>query len=205
MNLAAHPRLLALLSAAHALGTLRGGARRRFETLAREQAAVRASALLWQDRLASLTELEAPIAPDPAVWTRIRNLVDAEQQREALARQRSASAAAPPRAGGWWGSLALWRGAAAAGALATVLAVVVGVGLREQLHSAPQVQYVAVLSDDHSAASMLVTFDPKNRQLTLQRVGPYREAADRSLQLWALPPGGAPRSLGVLGPQQALH
>ena len=205
MNLAAHPRLLALLSAAHALGTLRGGARRRFETLAREQAAVRASALLWQDRLASLTELETPIAPDPAVWTRIRNLVDAEQQREALARQRSASAATTSRSGGWWGSLALWRGAAAAGALATVLAVVVGAGLREQLRSAPQVQYVAVLSDDRSAASMLVTFDPKNRQLTLQRVGPYREAADRSLQLWALPPGGAPRSLGVLGPEQALH
>lgn len=205
MNLAAHPRLLALLSAAHALGTLRGGARRRFETLAREQAAVRASALLWQDRLASLTELGTPIAPDPAVWTRIRNLVDTEQQRETLARQRSAPAAAAPRPAGWWGSLALWRGAAAAGALATVLAVVVGAGLREQLRSAPQVQYVAVLSDDRSAASMLVTFDPKNRQLTLQRVGAYREAADRSLQLWALPPGGAPRSLGVLGPQQALH
>lgn len=205
MNLAAHPRLLALLSAAHALGTLRGGARRRFEALAREQAAVRASALLWQDRLASLTELGQPVAPDPAVWTRIRNLVDAEQQREALARQRSTPAAAAPRRGGWWGSLVLWRGAAAAGALATVLAVVVGAGLREQLRSAPQVQYVAVLSDDRSAASMLVTFDPKNRQLTLQRVGAYREAPDRSLQLWALPPGGAPRSLGVLGPQQALH
>ena len=205
MNLPGNPRLLALLSAAHALGTLRAGARRRFEALAREQAAVRASALLWQDRLASLTELEAPVAPDPAVWTRIRNLVDAEQERGALARQRSAppAPAAAPR--GWWGSLALWRGATVAGALATVLAVVVGVGLREQLLHAPQVQYVAVLADDQSAASMLVTFDPKNRQLTLQRVGGYREAADRSLQLWALPPGGAPRSLGVLGPQQALH
>lgn len=204
MNLAAHPRLLALLSAAHALGTLRGGARRRFEALAREQAGVRASALLWQDRLASLTELEAPAAPDPAVWTRIRNLVDAEEQREALARQRQAPAA-PETRRGWWGSLAVWRSAAAAGALATVLAVVVGVGLRDQLLNAPQVQYVAVLSDDQSAASMLVTFDPKGRQLTLQRVGAYREAPDRSLQLWALPPGGAPRSLGVLGTQHALH
>ncbi|MEP6722151.1 MAG: anti-sigma factor, partial [Variovorax sp.] len=28
--------------------------------------------------------------------------------------------------------------------------------------------------------------------------------ADKSLQLWALPPGGAPRSLGVLGDAAAL-
>ena len=53
--------------------------------------------------------------------------------------------------GGWLRSLALWRGAAAAGALATVMAVLVGVNLSEQLRNAPAVQYVAVLSDDQSA------------------------------------------------------
>ena len=200
MKLTAHPELLELLAASHALGTLRGGARRRFETLAREQAPVRAAALVWQGRLASMTELQSPVVPDPAVWTRIRNMIDAEQAQLALARQREAAAAAQQRkpAGGWLGSLALWRGATAAGALATVLAVTVGLNLRDQLLNAPAVQYVAVLSDDKDAASMLVTFDPKKRQLVLQRVGGFSEGADKSLQLWALPPGGAPRSLGVL-------
>lgn len=66
-------------------------------------------------------------------------------------------------------------------------------------------QYVAVLSDDKDAASMLVTFDPKKKQLVLQRVGSYREGDDKSLQLWALPPGGAPRSLGVLGNAPGLR
>ncbi|MCT8174820.1 anti-sigma factor domain-containing protein [Variovorax sp. Varisp41] len=200
MKLTAHPELLELLAASHALGTLRGGARRRFETLAREQAPVRAAALVWQGRLASMTELQSPVVPDPAVWTRIRNMIDAEQAQLALTRQREAAAAAQQRkpAGGWLGSLALWRGATAAGALATVLAVTVGLNLRDQLQNAPAVQYVAVLSDDKDAASMLVTFDPKKRQLVLQRVGGFSEGADKSLQLWALPPGGAPRSLGVL-------
>jgi len=55
-----------------------------------------------------------------------------------------------------------------------------------------------VLNDDKDAASMLVTFDPKKKQLVLQRVGGFKESDDKSLQLWALPPGGAPRSLGVL-------
>ena len=70
--------------------------------------------------------------------------------------------------------------------------------MQAQLSAVPQEAYVAVLQDDKSKASMLVTFDPRNRRLTLQRVGNYREASDRSLQLWAIPASGAPRSLGVL-------
>ena len=205
MNLLAHPELLDLLAASHALGTLRGGARRRFETLAREQAPVRAAALVWQGRLASMTELQSPVVPDAAVWTRIRNMIDAEQAQHAIERQRSAAPNAAPAQGGWLRSLALWRGAAAAGAIAAVMAVVVGLNLRDQLQNAPAIQYVAVLSDDKATASMLVTFDPRKRQLVLQRVGSYDEGADKSLQLWALPPGGAPRSLGVLDHAPALR
>ena len=65
-------------------------------------------------------------------------------------------------------------------------------------------RYVAVLNDERAAAAMLVTFDPKNGRLTLQRVGGYQEASDKSLQLWALPPQGGPRSLGVLTPERLL-
>jgi len=205
MNIASPAERLDLLAAGYALGTLRGGARRRFETLAREQAPVRAAALIWQGRLASLTELEAAELPDAAVWTRIRNRIELEKEAQALARQRAPAvpAAAAPR--GWLRSLALWRGATAAGALATVLAVGVGANLREELRRTPAVRYVAVLQDDRAAASVLVTFDPKQQQLTLQRLGDYAEGSDKSLQLWALPPGGAPRSLGVLDRAPALR
>ncbi|MEJ8823400.1 anti-sigma factor [Variovorax humicola] len=211
MNIAAHPELLDLLAANYALGTLRGGARRRFEAMAREQAPVRAAALTWQGRLAGMGELQPPVVPDPAVWTRIHNLIEAEQASEAMARQRAASPAraraattGTPATGGWLRSLAVWRGASLAGALATIIAVVAGLDLQRQLQTTPAVQYVAVLADDKSAASMLVTFDPKHNQLVLQRLGSYQPGADKSLQLWALPPGGAPRSLGVLGDGPAI-
>ena len=62
----------------------------------------------------------------------------------------------------------------------------------------PDIQYVAVLADDKAAASMLVTFDQKNQKLVLKRVGSFQEQSDKSLQLWALPPTGGPKSLGVL-------
>ncbi len=212
MNITAHPELLDLLAASHAVGTLRGGARRRFEAIAREQPAVRAIALLWQGRLANMVELQTPVAPDPAVWVRIRNMIDAEHaaqaQAQAQAQRTTSTARNPTRVptvlAGWRRSLWLWRSTTLAGALATVLAVVVGVDLKRQLDTAPSVQYVAVLADDKAAPSMLVTFDPKNRQLVMQRVGNFRESPDKSLQLWALPPGAAPRSLGVLGNGPAI-
>ncbi|MDO9437035.1 anti-sigma factor domain-containing protein [Hydrogenophaga sp.] len=214
MNLLQHPELLDQLAAAHALGTLRGGARRRFEAMAREQAPVRAAALVWQSRVSSMNELQTPATPAPAVWTRIENLVHAEQQQQAMASARAQPAA--PQRGGWLRSLALWRGTTAAGALATVLAIVTAVGLRDnlgaqigelqaKLDATPAVEYVAVLNDDKASASMLVTFDPKSKKLTLQRVGGFQEASDKSLQLWALPPSGGPRSLGVLSQERLLQ
>jgi len=117
---------------------------------------------------------------------------------------------AAPAVTGWWASLGLWRGASAAGALAAAVAVVVGLNVNSRLSgqvselsakltAAPEIEYVAVLTDDKAAASLLVTFDPKNKTLVLKRVGGFREQADKSLELWALPPGVAPKSLGVLG------
>ncbi|MGS5085498.1 anti-sigma factor [Hydrogenophaga sp. A37] len=213
MNLTQHPELLDRLAAAYAIGTLRGGARRRFEALAREQAPVRAAALVWQSRVASMNELQTVAEPSPAVWTRIHNLIVAEREQTAMAATRNAKT---DPSGGWFRNLALWRGAAGAGALATVLALVTAVGLRDdlgaqigelqaRLSAQPQIEYVAVLNDEQASASMLVTFDPKNRKLTLQRVGGYQEASDKSLQLWALPPSAAPRSLGVLSQEKLLQ
>ena len=213
MNLMKNPALLDHLASSYALGTLRGGARRRFESLAREQAPVRAAALVWQTRLASINELQPQDTPHPAVWTRIDNVLQGEQQAAAMQTLRHA---AKPDRGHWLRSLSLWRGVAAAGAMATVFTVVVGVNLRHhmggeiqqlqaKLQATPQIEYVAVLADKQSAASMLVTFDPTNNKLTLQRVGSYQEAGDRSLQLWAIPPSGGPKSLGVLGREKLLR
>jgi anti-sigma-K factor RskA len=208
MNITRNPALVEQLAASYALGTLRGGARRRFEALARTHAPVRAAALIWQGRMASVAELQPQAAPSPAVWKRIENLVNAEKQAKAMLAARQAPAAAA--GGGWWASLGLWRGATAAGAMAAVVAVVTGLNLNSALNgqvqelsarlaATPEIQYVAVLADDKSAPSVLVTYDPKHSQLQLKHVGQFHPSPDKSLQLWALPQAGGPKSLGVLG------
>ena len=126
-------------------------------------------------------------------------------------------------------ALGLWRGAAVAAALAGVAAIVVGVNLSREVASnesqlaqarqqgsqlaaqnaqlaarmqaMPEIQYVAVLANDQSSPSVLVTFDPKKNMMTFKRVGGFQEGPDKSLQLWALMPSGGPKSLGVLGEQ----
>ena len=223
MNLSKYPQTLDRLAANYALGTLRGGARRRFESISRENATVRAAALVWQGRLSGMTELQSPILPAPAVWTRIQNMVQAERDAVAMQLARQSDQPNNDSSASWlssiWQGLWVWRGAAAAGALATVLAVVTGFSLRDQLDIrgkqvdelsaqlkvAPKIEYVAVLVDAKSAETMLVTFDSKSQNLVLQRVGDYQEANDKSLQLWALPNSGGPRSLGVLGADKVLR
>ena len=211
MNILGNRELVDRLAAAYALGTLRGGARRRFEALARQSPALRVQAHLWQERFMSMTELQQSEKPSPEVWKKIANVLAAEPRAlpgppadpvtDLLRRARN-----------------LWRGAALAAGLAAVAAVVVSLGLRgelegrqlqlaqlqAQLLAQPDVRYVSVLTDDKATPAMLVTFDPKRNTLTLKRVGGYQEGPDKSLQLWAIPNAGAPRSLGVLAEQPVL-
>jgi anti-sigma-K factor RskA len=214
MNLLAYPELIDRLAAHHALGSLRGGARRRLESIARNEPAVRAAMLVWQARLSGLAELQPAQEPSQAVWTRIQNLVDADAAREAMVKARTT-----PPTPGWWQSLGLWRGLAFASVAVALVAVVVGAQLRGRLggeiaalqgrlQATPQIQYVAVLVGDTgvpAGTSVLVTFDAQSGQLVLQREGGFQPAPDKSLQLWALPPGAAPRSLGVLGDDRVLR
>ena len=56
-----------------------------------------------------------------------------------------------------------------------------------------------MLADDKLRPQVLVTYDPKHSQLQLKHVGQFHPSPDKSLQLWALPQAGGPKSLGVLG------
>ena len=220
MNIGNNPHLLDHLAASYALGTLRGGARRRLESYARQSATVRASMLLWQERMCAMTELAVPITPSANVWKRIENALAQEAQAlrhaQSLQSRESFAQAALSKLRK---SLRWWQAGAATAAIATVAAVTVGLQTRhdldgqvaqltqqmQQVKDSRQMQYVAVLSDDKSTASMLVTFDPAKNSLTLKRVGGYKEEADKSLQLWALPTGGSPQSIGVLGGEKVIR
>jgi anti-sigma-K factor RskA len=77
--------------------------------------------------------------------------------------------------------------------------------LQKQLQTLPQIKYIAVLTDAQGAPGLLVTLDPTENTLVLQRAGNVVEGREDSLQLWAMPATGRPRSLGLLGSNKTLR
>src|SRR6478735_4771538 len=120
MNLLDHPELADRLAAAYGLGTLRGGARRRFEAQARKSPALRAAALAWQERFAGMTELQPGEAPSENVWKRIE--IELKQQRPSAAGAQASGQ-------DWRRRLRRWRVATFAGVLAAFSALSVSVYL----------------------------------------------------------------------------
>lgn len=58
--------------------------------------------------------------------------------------------------------------------------------------------YVATLSDDQAQPIAVVTGDALHRRLIVKLLSNQSIAADKSLELWAVPKTGHPRSLGLL-------
>ena len=74
------------------------------------------------------------------------------------------------------------------------------VHLQTQLQATPHIKYIAVLQDSKQAPALLITFDPQDAGLEIQRLSAVKEGREDSMQLWAIGADGTPRSVGVLSP-----
>ncbi|OWQ90364.1 hypothetical protein CDN99_13470 [Roseateles aquatilis] len=188
-----HPERADLLAAEYALGTLRGGARRRFERLLPAHPALRSAVAAWQTRLQLLAGQVQPVEPPVHVWRAV-------QQRLFGA---SAPAGDVPRAsgapaGGWWHRLGLWRGiSAATTAAAVALAVMV---IRPEPVTPPVVIVLESTAEGLQVVKtgFVASVSADGRALVLRPLGPLSLDARHALELWAVPKQGSPRSLGLI-------
>jgi len=205
MNLRNNPELLDRLAAEHALGTLRGGSRRRLETLAHSDNTVRRALDTWRRRIEAIAELQPGQTPPESVWLAI-------EARLGL-KLHSARTTPPPvktdnarvRVERWFDNLNFWRGWSMVATVAAVLAL--AVALRPLLPAsstspaeAAKIAYVAVLHDQASQSTLLVTWDDAHSTMNLRKLADYPLRSDQALQLWGLPSQGHPVSLGVIKP-----
>ncbi len=168
------PERLDRLAREYALGTLSGGARRRFErVLAQAPAAGRAVAA-WQERFTVLSAGLPPMAPRPGVWRGLEQRLFA----------------APAKREGWWRAL----GGVLAGVLlcSVLLRLQPGLmGLEPRVDSLPA-SYVGLLTDVEGKPSVLASSRRHGKQLTVKLLQPLNVPHDRVAQLWALPSDGSP-------------
>jgi len=187
------PELAERLAAAYAAGTLRGPARRRFDALLPAHPALRDAVRAWNERLMPLTVALVPVAPPARVWQRIETRLDGS----AAAATRTAPAARPALGS----RLAFWRGLAG---FASIAALSLAVLLASPVPVQPPI--IVVLSSTPPAggsvapatASFVASISGDGRALVTRPLVNVGVQPDRSLELWAIPPGGAPRSLGVI-------
>jgi anti-sigma-K factor RskA len=206
MKIHKNAALIEHLASSYALGTLRGGSRRRLEYLATQHTNIRLSLLDWQTRLGTLNELSTAAQPSPNVWKRISNLLPLNTPT--LTRARSLfddlqDTVAALRARVQW-----WQRASWGMALASSFLIAGGFNVIRMESQAPN-QFVAVLTDEAATESVLVTFDAKTQKLNLKRLSAFREGDEKSLQLWAIDTSGKgsskPESMGVLGADAVLR
>jgi anti-sigma-K factor RskA len=178
------PDLADRLAAEYVVGTLRGGARRRFESLLPAHAALREATRVWLDRLMPITVAIAPVRPSGEVWRRISERIEAGRNEGKTA--------------GAWQRLSFWRGLSA---LASVAAIGLAVLLANPRAVPPPVVVVLAATNAAGTAqpgSIVASISGDGASLVTRPIVPVSVQAGRSLELWAVPTAGAPRSLGLL-------
>lgn len=196
------PERLRALARDHALGTMTGGARRRFDRLLREQPQAREALAAWHAAFAPLAAEVPPLQPREAVWRQLEQRLFAPGGAPgATPGSAPAGAAAAPRRTGWWPR---WLGVPAgalAGALVATVALQQNPGWigHEAVQEALPASYVGLLSDAAGRPTVLASSRRHGRALTVKLLQPVEAPAGTVARLWALPrDGSAPVALGAL-------
>jgi anti-sigma-K factor RskA len=175
------------LAAEYVLGTLDVDERRAALARIGAEPAFRRAVAMWQERLQPLADSAPPRTPSPELFGRIVARVADEPRAPADNDNVVALRQAVSR----------WQiGFGIATAAAVVLLAMV---VADRIVPAPT-QFVATLTPDGGKAGFVLTVDTVKSTLSIRRIA--AAAPDgKSYELWAVPPGQSPKSLGVV--QQA--
>jgi anti-sigma-K factor RskA len=167
-----------VIAAEYVLGVLERQARRQVELRLAREPELAAQVAFWEQRLGSLADGIAPVTPSPETWTAI---------------EAKLAAARAPRT--LWHSLTFWRrlaigtSALAAASLAALAWIAV--------LPAPDVALMARLDTTGGQPGFVAAAAPSGDSLVVvpASFGPIDQ---RALELWIIPGGGRPHSLGLI-------
>jgi anti-sigma-K factor RskA len=188
-----HPALLEHLASSYVLGTLSGGAKRRFERLQRDRADVRALVAQWEGRLGQLATSLPAQQPSKQLWTAI-----AARTQPTPARQPSVWA-------NWLRPAGFGLGGLAAGVLAASVVFFSAPALfmtADQIamrtgEKLPQ-SYVGLLTDAAGNGKVLASSLRHGKTMSIKVIGPFTPPASGRLVLWAVPANAPAFAIGTV-------
>lgn len=198
-----------LEAAEYVLGVLSADARAAASARVESDAAFAADVAWWEAQFAPLLGLYPEVEPSAGLWARIERQIG-----------ESAGTGAPPQAandaGGvapWWRVYGIGMSAVAAVLLAVLLIrppEIVSVPTPVEVPAEPQPAPAAPLellsarvAPEEGIPVAVITYDPGSRRLIVSPVS-IAAGARQTPELWFIPAGGTPRSLGTIAPADGI-
>jgi anti-sigma-K factor RskA len=178
-----------LTAAEYVLGVFGAPERRAVEQrIARDQVFAREVAF-WEKRLGGLAEGIPAVAPPANAWARIEAALDQAGRR------------AGGRAG-LWQNLRFWRGLSlvASALAAACLAALIYVGAI----SPPRAPLVAQLGAEGGKTGFVAAVNSGGGTLTIVPAALLSAEEQKAMELWLIPPGEKPHSLGLIDPNRPV-
>jgi anti-sigma-K factor RskA len=178
-----------LTAAEYVLGVLNARERRAAAQRIARDSAFAAEVAFWEERLGGLAAAVPLVAPPADSWARIET---------ALAR----AGPRPTRSEGLWQSLSFWR-SLAIGASALAVASLAGLIYMAQ---APTLKppLVAKLDEASGKSGFFAASNPADGTLTIVPAVLLTGEEKHALELWVIPSGGKPHSLGLVDPARPI-
>lgn len=182
-----------LFAAEYVLGVLDAGQRLQAQARIAADPAFAQAVADWERRLASLLDEIAPADVPAQLWPRLR----ARLGWSPVADQRH----------GLWQNLGFWRAATAFAAAAALAAIFVGRPPRPPaatptppvaVQPAAQAKPVTTLVHDDGSPGWMASLDLEQGQVLMVPVRAPADAQGRMPELWLIPAGHAPLSLGMV-------
>jgi anti-sigma-K factor RskA len=192
-----HPELLEHLASSYVLGTLEGGARRRFEKLRADRIDVQTLITLWEVRLGELALAVPPQEPSAKVWPAIAARTHGLKAQLAPLN--------PPAWLGWLLPAGFGFGGLAVGVLAacalfflapTLFVSSEQIAMRSGERLPPS--YVGLLTDGLGNGKVLVSSLRQGKTMTVKIIGPISAPPLGQMVLWAYPNEGPPFAVGTV-------
>lgn len=175
------PQRIEYLAAEYVLGSLTGGARRRFERWMIESHQVRQEVWFWEAKLGALGCALPGNPPPSRVWSAIEQRLWPKAQPEGKHRR------------GW-----LWPTWSALASIATVVMLVLWLAVpTTPQNTAPRLAG-AVLEQEAQSPLWVISEGRDINRLNLRPVAASRAAPGKDYELWIVPTEGTPISLGVI-------
>ncbi|MBV7263638.1 anti-sigma factor [Photobacterium sp. WH77] len=185
--------LIDMLAAEYVLGTLRGPARQRFQTLIMQSTHIREATWQWEQHLNEINRQITPVEPNDAVWQTISQRLGFDK-KPANETSRHVIKSGLSR---------LWPVLTGVATAASLLLAVL-LWRESQIPVAPgPVQHVAVVKGEDASSYWLIEVHP--RDITVRAGSSFQGLADKDYELWAVATNEPnPVSLGLLPKQGEL-